>query len=144
MDDISAGEIEVDPEKPLVHACHTNGVDVPTYCYHPGLTPKGSCRICQVEVKQGEMPPRVMASCRTAVAEGMIAALRAVAWLQEGETGRVWQAATGRLAALPAARVAEDEVAVTRPAADLVSSRQGNQRIAGGLPHLRLVVDQQA
>jgi NADH-quinone oxidoreductase subunit G len=32
----------------------------------------GSCRICQVEVKQGEAPPRVVAACRTPVAEGMV------------------------------------------------------------------------
>jgi len=69
---LNGREVEADPAKPLVHACHTNGADVPVYCYHPGLTPKGSCRMCQVEVKQGEMPPRVMASCRTPVAEGMI------------------------------------------------------------------------
>ena len=42
------------------------------YCYHPGLTPVGSCRICQVEVKQGDMPPRVVVACRTPVVEGMV------------------------------------------------------------------------
>ncbi|MEM7308510.1 MAG: 2Fe-2S iron-sulfur cluster-binding protein [Planctomycetota bacterium] len=65
-------EVEADPKKPLIHACHTEGVDVPMYCYHPGLTPVGSCRICQVEVTQGKMPPRVVVACRTPVAEGMI------------------------------------------------------------------------
>ena len=69
---LNGKEVEVDPKKPLVHACHSNGVAVPVYCYHPGLTPKGSCRMCQVEVKQGDMPARVMASCRTPVAEGMV------------------------------------------------------------------------
>jgi len=42
------------------------------YCYHPGLSPVGSCRICQVEVKQGDTPARVVVACRTPVAEGMI------------------------------------------------------------------------
>ncbi len=65
-------EVEADPKKPLIHACHQNDANVPMYCYHPGLTPVGSCRICQVEVKQGEMPPRVVVACRTPVAEGMI------------------------------------------------------------------------
>ena len=69
---LNGKEVEADPSKPLIHACHTNGSDVPMYCYHPGLSPVGSCRICQVEVKQGEMPPRVMVACRTPVAEGMV------------------------------------------------------------------------
>jgi NADH-quinone oxidoreductase subunit G len=69
---VNGREIEADPKKPLIHACHTNGVDVPMYCYHPGLTPVGSCRICQVEVKQGDQPARVVVACRTNVAEGMV------------------------------------------------------------------------
>ncbi len=69
---VNGVEVEADPTKPLIHACHQNGADVPMYCYHPGLSPVGSCRICQVEVKQGEAPPRVVVACRTPVAEGMI------------------------------------------------------------------------
>jgi NADH-quinone oxidoreductase subunit G len=65
-------EVEADPKRPLIAACHGHLADVPTYCYHPGLTPVGSCRMCQVEVKQGEMPARVVVACRTPVAEGMI------------------------------------------------------------------------
>ncbi len=74
---IDGVEIEADPKQPLIRACHDNGVDVPMYCYHPGLSPVGSCRICQVEVKQGEMPPRIMVACKTPVAEGMIVDTRA-------------------------------------------------------------------
>lgn len=69
---LNGREIEVDPKEPLIRACHDHGVDVPMYCYHPGLKPVGSCRICQVEVKQGEAPPRVVVACRTPVAEGMV------------------------------------------------------------------------
>lgn len=64
--------VDADPTKPLIRACHDNDVDVPMYCYHPGLSPVGSCRICQVEVKQGDAPGRVMVACRTAPVEGMI------------------------------------------------------------------------
>ncbi len=69
---LNGREVEADPKQPLIHACHTHDSDVPMYCYHPGLTPVGSCRICQVEVKIGEMPPRVVVACRTPVTEGMI------------------------------------------------------------------------
>jgi NADH-quinone oxidoreductase subunit G len=69
---LNGKEVEVDGGQPLIHACHRENVDVPMYCYHPGLSPVGSCRICQVEVKIGEMPARVMAACRTPVSEGMV------------------------------------------------------------------------
>ena len=65
-------EVEADPKQPLIAACHQHAAHVPMYCYHPGLSPVGSCRICQVEVKQGEMPARVTVACRTPVAEGMV------------------------------------------------------------------------
>ncbi len=68
---LNGREIEVDAKQPLIRACHDHGVDVPMYCYHPGLRPVGSCRICQVEVKQGDMPARVVVACRTPVSEGM-------------------------------------------------------------------------
>jgi len=69
---IDGRKVEVDPKQPLVRACHEHASDVPTYCYHPGLSPVGSCRICQVEVQQGNGPPRVVVACRTPVAEGMV------------------------------------------------------------------------
>ena len=69
---INGREVDADPQQPLIRACHDAGVDVPAYCYHPGLTPVGSCRICQVEVKQGEAPARVVVACRTPVVEGMV------------------------------------------------------------------------
>jgi len=69
---VNGREIDADPTKPLIRACHDNGADVPIYCYHPGLTPVGSCRICQVEVKQGEAPGRVVVACRTNPVEGMV------------------------------------------------------------------------
>ena len=74
---LNGREVEVDPKKPLIHACHEHGANVPMYCYHPGLTPVGSCRICQVEVRQGEQPARVVVACRTPVAEGMVVDTRA-------------------------------------------------------------------
>src|SRR5687767_7813547 len=42
---------------------------VPRYCYHPGLSIAGNCRICQVEV---EKMPRTVIACNTRVTEGMV------------------------------------------------------------------------
>ena len=64
---INGREVEADPGKPLIAACHAEGEQVPHYCYHPGLSPVGSCRICQVQVQQGEMPARTVVACRTAL-----------------------------------------------------------------------------
>ncbi len=69
---VNGREVEADPTRPLIAACHGADIEVPHYCYHPGLSPVGSCRICQVEVKQGDLPARVVVACRTPVVEGMI------------------------------------------------------------------------
>ncbi len=69
---VDGREISADPSQPLIKACHDHGADVPMYCYHPGLSPVGSCRICQVEVKQGDAPGRVMVACRTTPVAGMV------------------------------------------------------------------------
>ena len=52
----------------LVEAAARAGVEVPTYCYHPGLTVVGQCRICFVEV---EGMPRLVTGCSTSAQEGM-------------------------------------------------------------------------
>jgi NADH-quinone oxidoreductase subunit G len=69
---VNGREVEADPKQPVIAACQASENEVPTYCYHPGLTPVGSCRICQVEVQQGQGPGRVMVACRTYPAEGMV------------------------------------------------------------------------
>ena len=52
------------------------GIDLPRYCYHPGLSIAGNCRICQVEVEMGPRLPAgrqgTVIACNTRVAEGMV------------------------------------------------------------------------
>jgi len=69
---LNGREVEADPKKPLIAACFKHASHVPHYCYHPGLTPVGSCRICQVSVQEGDRPARVVVACRTPVSEGMV------------------------------------------------------------------------
>lgn len=69
---VNGREVEADPKKPLIAACTDSGVEVPHYCYHAGLSAVGSCRICQVEVQEGDRPPRVVVACKTPVSEGMV------------------------------------------------------------------------
>ena len=61
---IDGTEITVAEGTNLVEAAAAAGVEVPTYCYHPGLTVVGQCRICFVEV---EGMPRLVTACSTPV-----------------------------------------------------------------------------
>ncbi len=53
----------------IIEAIDEARIDLPRYCYHPGLSIAGNCRICQVEV---EKMPRTVIACNTRVAEGMV------------------------------------------------------------------------
>ncbi|MBI4352915.1 MAG: (2Fe-2S)-binding protein [Candidatus Omnitrophica bacterium] len=53
----------------LIEAIDEARIPLPRYCYHPGLSIAGNCRICQVEV---EKTPRTVIACNTRVADGMV------------------------------------------------------------------------
>jgi NADH-quinone oxidoreductase subunit G len=53
----------------VLQAAEAAGVHVPHYCYHPGLSVAGNCRMCLVEI---EKMPKLQIACATAVAPGMI------------------------------------------------------------------------
>ena len=45
------------------------GIQVPYYCYHPGLAVDASCRVCLVKI---DKMAKLQTSCSTPVAEGMV------------------------------------------------------------------------
>ena len=53
----------------ILEAAEQNGIKIPKLCYHPDLKPFGACRMCLVE---DEKTGRLMASCVTPVAPGMV------------------------------------------------------------------------
>ncbi len=53
----------------ILEAGKRAGILIPHYCYHPGLSIAGNCRMCLVEV---EKAPKLAPSCATAVAEGQV------------------------------------------------------------------------
>jgi NADH:ubiquinone oxidoreductase subunit E len=53
----------------ILEAAKQMGIDIPTLCHIPGLTPSGACRICVVEV---EGSARLVGSCHTPITEGMV------------------------------------------------------------------------
>ena len=65
---INGRSVQVDKKMSLLEAIRSQGIKVPTLCYHPDLRPDGSCRLCVVEVKGVRS---LVASCVYPVSEGM-------------------------------------------------------------------------
>ncbi len=53
----------------LIEACKSAGIEVPSFCYYPGLSLQGACRMCVVKV---EKMPKLQTACTTVVTEGMV------------------------------------------------------------------------
>jgi NADH-quinone oxidoreductase subunit G len=53
----------------ILEAARTLGIQIPHYCYHPGLSVVGSCRMCLVQIEKN---PKLQPSCATPVGEGMV------------------------------------------------------------------------
>jgi NADH-quinone oxidoreductase subunit G len=67
---IDGKEVTVADGSTILQAARlAGGFDVPTFCYHPGLSIAGNCRMCLVEV---EKAPKPVASCATPATEGMV------------------------------------------------------------------------
>jgi formate dehydrogenase major subunit len=56
----------------ILEAALENGIYVPNLCYHPDLRPPGVCRLCLVEVGDGQL----VVSCRTPAEQGMLVKTR--------------------------------------------------------------------
>ena len=50
---IDGQALEVPEGTPLLQAAATLGIEIPTLCYHPNLTPNAICRLCVVEPSRG-------------------------------------------------------------------------------------------
>jgi NADH-quinone oxidoreductase subunit G len=59
--------------KSVLQASIEAGISVPYYCYHPGLTVDGSCRVCIVKI---EKMPKLQTSCSTTCTDGMVVSTR--------------------------------------------------------------------
>jgi NADH-quinone oxidoreductase subunit G len=53
----------------LIDACKTAGLDIPAFCYYPGLSLQAACRMCVV---RQEKVPKLQTACTTTVAEGQV------------------------------------------------------------------------
>lgn len=62
-------EVEFQAGENLVKVAKRAGVEIPVFCYHPGLSVVAQCRMCYVEI---EKMPKLQTACSTAPAEGMV------------------------------------------------------------------------
>src|SRR6266436_5802116 len=53
----------------LIEACKSAGIEIPAFCYYPGLSLQGACRMCVVRI---EKMPKLQTACTTPVTEGMV------------------------------------------------------------------------
>src|SRR3954462_12601119 len=70
---IDGRAIAVEKGKTVLQAAIEAGISVPYYCYHPGISIDGSCRVCVVKV---EKMPKLQTSCSTVCADGMVVSTR--------------------------------------------------------------------
>src|SRR5262245_18380347 len=66
---IDGREISVPDGATVIQAAEQLGIFIPRYCYHPGLSIAGNCRICLVEV---EKIAKLQIACNMPVSEGMV------------------------------------------------------------------------
>ena len=53
----------------LIEACRKAGIEIPAFCYYPGLSLQAACRMCVV---RQEKVPKLQTACTTQVAEGQV------------------------------------------------------------------------
>ncbi len=62
-------EVEFTQGQTVIEAARASGIKIPHFCWHPGLSISGNCRICLVEI---EKLPKLAIACSTQAAEGMV------------------------------------------------------------------------
>lgn len=67
---INGIEVEVEKGTSLLEATRFLGIETPTLCYHEGLSPYGACRLCLVEIGEGN-GARLVSSCTYPAEEGL-------------------------------------------------------------------------
>jgi len=67
--EIDGQRLEVPDGTTVLQAAERLGVEIPHYCWHPGLSIAGNCRMCLVEI---ERLPKLQIACNTRVTDGMV------------------------------------------------------------------------
>jgi NADH-quinone oxidoreductase subunit G len=62
-------ELEVPAGTLVIEAARRQGIEVPSFCYYPGLSLQAACRMCLVEV---EKAPKLQTACTLVAMDGMV------------------------------------------------------------------------
>ena len=65
---VDGKEIHAEAGSLLIDVCKSSGIQIPSFCYYPGLSLQGACRMCLVQIAK---VPKLQTACTTPVAEGM-------------------------------------------------------------------------
>lgn len=66
---IDSKELEFNPGQTILQIAKGAGIKIPHFCWHPGLSISGNCRICLVEI---EKFPKLAIACATQAMDGML------------------------------------------------------------------------
>ena len=66
---IDGRQVTVEKGRTVLQAAIEHGITVPYYCFHPGISIDGSCRVCIVKI---EKMAKLQTSCSTLCTEGMV------------------------------------------------------------------------
>jgi NADH-quinone oxidoreductase subunit G len=66
---INDREVQVPQGTLVIEATRRLGVEVPSFCYYPGLSLQAACRMCLVEV---EKAPKLQTACTLVATDGMV------------------------------------------------------------------------
>lgn len=67
---INGQEVDAQPDWTVLDAAREKGFHIPTLCFHEAVGPSGACRLCVVEVVEGNWS-KVVISCMYPVKEGI-------------------------------------------------------------------------
>jgi NADH-quinone oxidoreductase subunit G len=67
--EIDGRKIEVPDGTTVMQAAERLAIEIPHYCWHPGLSIAGNCRMCLVDI---EKSPKLQIACNTRVMDGMV------------------------------------------------------------------------
>src|SRR6185503_9492635 len=76
---INGRELDFTKGQTILQVALDNGIEIPHYCYHPGLSIVASCRICLGEIESPDPTdptklvkvPKLIPTCQTPAADGM-------------------------------------------------------------------------
>jgi NADH-quinone oxidoreductase subunit G len=66
---IDGKSVTTAPGTVLIEAAKQAGIEIPSYCYYPGLSLQGACRMCVVSI---EKMGKLQTACTTIVSNGMV------------------------------------------------------------------------